>query len=120
MYEIMVEQEFSAAHQIKGYEGVCRNLHGHNWKVQVILKVDNLNKLNMVRDFDEIKEIINKIIKPLDHQYLNELPQFADKNPTSEIIAEYIYFQMKLIDVHLPVVEVRVWETSTTYASYKK
>ncbi|PIP40115.1 6-carboxytetrahydropterin synthase QueD [Candidatus Desantisbacteria bacterium CG_4_8_14_3_um_filter_40_12] len=119
MYEVLIEEEFSAAHHIQGYQGECQRLHGHNWRVQVIANSHALNKLGMVIDFREMEEATNKVIKPLDHQYLNELPEFSDKNPTSEIIAEHIYAQLKLLFPNIPVAKVLVWETPTKYGAYQ-
>ncbi|MEE9585050.1 MAG: 6-carboxytetrahydropterin synthase, partial [Candidatus Brocadiales bacterium] len=51
----MVEADFAAAHSLRGYQGECENLHGHNWKVQVVLSAKKLNGLGMVLDFKDVK-----------------------------------------------------------------
>ncbi|MFH1096739.1 MAG: 6-carboxytetrahydropterin synthase QueD [Candidatus Desantisbacteria bacterium] len=119
MYEVSIEEEISAAHYIHGYQGDCQRLHGHNWKVQVIANSNILNELGMVIDFREMEEAAHKVIKPLDHQYLNELPEFSDKNPTSEVIAEHIYAQLNRLFPNIPVIKVLVWETPTKYGAYQ-
>ena len=57
MYELMIEDHFAAAHQLRNYQGKCERLHGHNWKVQVSLAADKLNEIGIAMDFTEIKKI---------------------------------------------------------------
>ncbi|MEK7275649.1 MAG: 6-carboxytetrahydropterin synthase QueD [Candidatus Desantisbacteria bacterium] len=119
MYTVMVEREFSAAHHINKYPGECQRLHGHNWRIQLIACSNTLNNLGIVVDFRDMENALDRVIHPLDHQYLNNLPEFLDKNPTSEIIAEHIYSQLTLLFPEIPVTEVRVWETPTKYGAYR-
>ncbi len=121
MYELTVETHFSAAHRLKEYKGKCENLHGHNWKVQVYLKGDKLNKIGMLVDFREIKKRINKIIKKLDHTYLNELEEFAISNPTTENIAKYLFIKLsKENNNDFRMSKVTVWESEDSSVSYEK
>lgn len=120
MYELTVMDEFAAAHQLRNYGGDCERLHGHNWKVEVMVKADELDRLGMVIDFRELKEVMGKVISYLDHQVLNHLPEFKDENPTSENIARYIFkslaggFDRKRLKLH----KVVVWETDSSWAGY--
>lgn len=120
MYEISVRSCFSSAHQLKFYRGKCENLHGHNWEVEVVFSTSHLNSSGMVVDFKIAKEILNKVIAKLDHKFLNELPYFQNKNPTSENLAYYIYDEIKkqIKDQGVEVVKVIVWESPNTGASY--
>jgi 6-pyruvoyltetrahydropterin/6-carboxytetrahydropterin synthase len=119
MYSVMVEREFSAAHHINRYPGECQRLHGHNWRIQIIASSNTLNDLGIVVDFRDMGNALDEAIHQLDHQYLNELPEFLDKNPTAEIIAKHIYSQLILLFPDIPTTEVRVWETPTKYGAYK-
>ena len=47
MYEIKVISEFSASHHLRDYGGKCEKAHGHNWKVEVICKGENLNNIQI-------------------------------------------------------------------------
>jgi len=116
MYTIKISDEFCGAHNLRGYEGKCENLHGHNWKVEVELVKDKLDNIGMVLDFKEVKERLKKILVNLDHKYLNDIAYFKKNNPTSEIIAKYIYdlLKEKLIGIN----KVTIWETDTSSASY--
>ncbi len=120
MFELMVETNFSSAHQLRGYKGECENLHGHNWKVQVHVIAEKLNEIDMAIDFHEIKEFTNEVIAPLDHSFLNEIFPFTEKNPSSENIAKWIYdtLRKKLNNGSIHLSAVTVWESETTYATY--
>jgi 6-pyruvoyltetrahydropterin/6-carboxytetrahydropterin synthase len=117
MYELMVEGTFDAAHQLIGYDGPCENLHGHTWKAQAFIKGTKLNDLGMVRDFKEIKQILQPVLSKLDHSNLNEHAYFKKVNPTSENVAKYIFDQ---ISTNADVTKVTVFESASTSASYMK
>jgi len=122
MYKIKISSNFSAAHFLRGYQGKCENLHGHNWKVEVAVVSKVLGTSGMVMDFSELKKITSAILEELDHKHLNELPYFADNNPSSENIACYIFNKLKegLKGKDCKLEEVSVWETDTSCAFYKE
>jgi 6-pyruvoyltetrahydropterin/6-carboxytetrahydropterin synthase len=93
MYELIVEDEFSAAHMIKGYQGKCSRLHGHNYKVKVAVVGEKLNEIGMVVDFSKVKAKLEEVLDMFDHYDLNE--RLKEDNVTAEIIARYIYYEMK-------------------------
>jgi 6-pyruvoyltetrahydropterin/6-carboxytetrahydropterin synthase len=117
MYELMIEGTFDAAHQLIGYNGPCEKLHGHTWKVQVHIKSGKLNQMGMVKDFKELKLMLQFAISKLDHTNLNIIPYFKKVNPTSENVAKYIFDQ---ISKKADVVKVTVFESLTTSASYTR
>jgi 6-pyruvoyltetrahydropterin/6-carboxytetrahydropterin synthase len=120
MFELMVETTFSAAHQLKGYMGKCEHLHRHNWKVQVHVIAEMLNEIDIALDFNEIRKITNEVITPLDHNVLNEVFPFTEKNPSSENIAKWIYDSLikKIDNENVRVSAVTVWESETSSATY--
>ena len=120
MYELMVETNFSSAHQLRGYKGECEKLHGHNWKVQVHVIADKLNEIDMAIDFHELKDFVGEVIAPLDHGLLNDLFPFTEKNPSSENIAKWIFdsLKKKINDANLRLSAVTVWESEVTSATY--
>jgi len=120
MYELKVITQFAAAHQLRNYIGKCESLHGHNWKVEVILKGEKLNNTGLLIDFKEVKEATDRILEELDHSFLNELPQFKDQNPSSENIAAYIFENLssKLNNNQIKVSKVTAWESDSASASY--
>jgi len=120
MYKITVLSHFSGAHRLRYLHGKCEELHGHNWKVEVAVVSDRLNKEGVVIDFTVLKQKVEKVLKPLDHHYLNDLPYFSGKEPSSENIAKYIFDRLKadLKGYHAVLKEVTAWESETSCATY--
>lgn len=120
MFELMVDTTFAAAHQLRGYKGKCEQMHGHNWKVQVHVVAEKLNDIDIAIDFHDLKELLDEVITPLDHSFLNDIFPFTEKNPSSENIAKWIYDSLnkKLSDEHVQVSAVTVWESDTASATY--
>ena len=120
MYEITVLSHFSAAHRLRYLHGKCEELHGHNWKIEVSLSSDRLNKEGVVIDFHALKQKLEKILKPLDHTYLNDLPYFSGEEPSSENIAKHIFDKLKtdLKGHRANLKRVTAWESETACATY--
>lgn len=120
MYKLNVTSHFASAHKLVGYEGLCKNLHGHNWKVRVGIECKSTDSIGMTIDFGVVKIALNDIMEVLDHSYLNELEPFQKENPTSENIAKFIYLEMeKKIDVAgSKLAEVEVWESEKSSMVY--
>jgi 6-pyruvoyltetrahydropterin/6-carboxytetrahydropterin synthase len=118
MFELKAQMYFSAAHHLLNYEGACENQHGHNWLVEVYVTGKQLDKSNILIDYKVIKKELKSILDNLDHQDINELPEFKGISPSSEIIAKFIYDKMKK-KIKL-VSKVSVWETPTSCASYSE
>ena len=118
MYSIKVEANFSAAHNLRGYKGKCEELHGHNWKVELVVEKAELDKTGMVLDFKYLKHKLYVVLEKLDHKYLNNLAYFKKVNPTSENIAKYIYTGLKPKILNLK--SVTVWESDNCSATYQK
>ena len=123
MFEVAVEQSFASAHALRNYKGRCENVHGHNWKVQVVIEGEKLDATGMLVDFLDVKSFMGEILDRIDHQFLNEIPPFDVVNPSAENIAEYFYQQLsgKLADIPVPVRirEVKIWETEIQSATYR-
>ena len=93
----------------------CRRLHGHSFKVEIVLAGECDAKLGWLMDYAEIKAVFSPIWEKLDHHYLNEIRGL--ENPTSENVAAWIWQQLK---PNLPLlVEVVVAETCTAQAVYR-
>jgi 6-pyruvoyltetrahydropterin/6-carboxytetrahydropterin synthase len=120
MYELKVITDFAAAHRLRTFGGECEKLHGHNWRIEVVLSGDRLNEAGLLVDFKDVKTAANKILEDLDHAYLNELPQFKYENPSSENIAAYLFQRLssELNNGHLKVTRVTAWESDSACASY--
>jgi len=122
MYEVMIQEEFSAAHALRGYRGKCENLHGHNWKVEVYVRGAQLDEIGMLVDFKDLKEATRGVMTYLDHLNLNELKPFDNElNPSSEHLAGFIFHKVaeRINSDRVKVHKVRVWETPSTCATYE-
>jgi 6-pyruvoyltetrahydropterin/6-carboxytetrahydropterin synthase len=119
-YELTIQSDFSAAHNLREYEGKCERLHGHNWQVDLVLAGEGLNDEGMVLDFVEAKRILGEVLDRFDHAYLNEVPPFDRLNPSSENLARVI---AEAVAARLPagirVASVTTWESARCAATYK-
>ena len=120
IFELKVTGNFSSAHKIRDYKGKCEKLHGHNWKVELIVNSSKLNKSGLVEDFSKLKKILNEELKKLDHKYLNNIKPFDKINPTCENIAKYLFdtLNSQLSTLNSQLFKVTVWENETQCASY--
>ena len=120
MYEITVLSHFSGAHRLRYLHGRCEELHGHNWKIEVSVGSSRLGKEGVVIDFKILKEKVEKILRSLDHTYLNDLPYFSGTEPSSENISKYIFDRLKgeLKGHHATLKKVTAWESETSCATY--
>jgi 6-pyruvoyltetrahydropterin/6-carboxytetrahydropterin synthase len=121
-YEITVESNFSAAHRLRGYKGKCENIHGHNWRVQAAFtRAIELDKTGLVLDFVKAKKLLEKVLYQLDHKDINRVAVFKKANPSSELIAKFIYDRLKkALKAKAILTKVSVWETPTSCASYSE
>ncbi len=123
MFEISVDETFAAGHALRGYKGKCENVHGHNYRVRVTLAGPELNSVGLLYDFVHLKQVIQGVIRSLDHRFLNDFPPFDALNPSAENIARYIYDETAKKLREAPngagVTSITVWETDTTSATYR-
>jgi 6-pyruvoyltetrahydropterin/6-carboxytetrahydropterin synthase len=120
MHEITIFSHFSAAHRLRYLHGKCEQLHGHNWRVEATVASDRLNKEGVVIDFQILKQKVEKVLKVLDHTYLNDLPCFSGEEPSSENIAKYTFIKLKneLKAYRVTLKRVTAWESETACATY--
>ena len=122
MFRISKDFTFSAGHAIRGHEGGCENLHGHNYKVRIHLEAAKLDELGMVMDFADLKAMAAQILGPFDHRVINDIPPFDERNTTAELLAEYIYreIESRLSETaRVAVSRVEVWENDTSGAVFE-
>jgi 6-pyruvoyltetrahydropterin/6-carboxytetrahydropterin synthase len=123
MYQVNVEETFSAGHALRNYKGKCENVHGHNYRIRVTVEGPQLDSIGLLCDFTELKRVIREIIGRLDHQFINDLEPFKTVNPSAENMAKYFYDevtrQMKDLPQGARVTDIEVWETDTAGARYQ-
>ncbi len=132
MYRVSKSVSFCYGHRLLNYTGKCRHLHGHNARAVISLESGKLDERGMVKDFSELKRLVRGWLdNEIDHtlllcrddpllpllQHAGERVCVTDDNPTAEVIARMIYDYVA--GKGFPVVEVAVWETDTSHASYR-
>jgi 6-pyruvoyltetrahydropterin/6-carboxytetrahydropterin synthase len=122
MFHLSIITSFAAAHNLLHYQGDCENLHGHNWKVEVTVSTEGLDKSGLGIDFKILKKHTREIMNYLDHKYLNDLDAFKNISPSSEQIARFIFEQMEksLQEYKVIVQKITVWESDNAYAAYTR
>jgi 6-pyruvoyltetrahydropterin/6-carboxytetrahydropterin synthase len=120
IFEVKVISGFAAAHNLLNFRGKCENLHGHNWKVEVVLRGVRLEENGILVDFGEVKQAVREALEELDHKHLNELPYFRDNNPSSENIARFIFelLSEKFDGPDRKLYSVSAWESADACATY--
>jgi 6-pyruvoyltetrahydropterin/6-carboxytetrahydropterin synthase len=108
---------FEAAHRLPNVpEGhKCARLHGHSFQVRVTVEGPVGERTGWVMDFAELKAAFAPVYDRLDHRYLNEIPGL--ENPTSEILARWIWRELRSTLAGLVEIEVR--ETCTSGCIYR-
>jgi 6-pyruvoyltetrahydropterin/6-carboxytetrahydropterin synthase len=122
MFEVSVEKTFAAGHALRGYKGKCENVHGHNYRVEVMVEGTRLDDAGLLVDFVELKKLMDGVIERLDHQFINDIPPFTKLNPSAENLAKYFYDEISgalSSGVPVRVGHVKVWETDTSIATYR-
>lgn len=132
-YAVTKTIHFCYGHRLLHYDGPCRYLHGHNGRVEIELSAAKLDARGMVRDFTEIKQALQAWIDAkLDHKMIlnrkdpivpvlrrqGEPFFLMDVNPTAEAIAKLVFDQA--VKEGFPVSTVRLWETESSVASYRR
>jgi len=120
-FTVCKDFRFAAAHQIRGHRGGCENLHGHSYRVRVCVGASRLDELGMVIDFADLKQVMEEVVGPFDHRFLNEIPPFDEKNTTAELLAQHVFEQLgaRLNDDRVRVQRVEVWESDSACAVYE-
>src|SRR5712692_8709202 len=83
MFQVSVEESFSAGHALRGYKGKCENPHGHNYRVRVTLEGTSLDSVGLLFDFVHLKQVIHGVIQAVDHKFLNDVAPFDVINPSA-------------------------------------
>lgn len=119
MHELKIITEFSAAHSLRGL-GNPPKLHGHNFKVEVILKVQKLNQHGVGADLRDVEKAIQTTISRLDHTHLNERPPWTEINPSLENLAAYLHKELsrEINSETIQVGKINLWDSETYCAIY--
>jgi 6-pyruvoyltetrahydropterin/6-carboxytetrahydropterin synthase len=137
MYSLKTESSFDAAHFLSGYDGKCRNIHGHQWKVEIEIMSEKLESEGQLRgmcvDFSTLKAELKEEVDFFDHSLIVEEGTLKKKTvealleeafniktvkfrPTAENFAKYFYDRFKRRGYN--VKKATVYETPVNCASY--
>ena len=137
MYQLTTHASFDSAHFLSGYEGKCRNLHGHRWKLEVTVSSEELVREGQIRgmivDFGELKKDVKNLADEFDHCLIIEKGTLKEKTmevlteeefkiiqvdfrPTAENFARYFYERMQKAGYKVSL--VKVYETPNNMAGY--
>jgi 6-pyruvoyltetrahydropterin/6-carboxytetrahydropterin synthase len=119
-FEISTTRHFSAAHQLRLYDGSLEPLHGHNWRITVTVAADRLDAIGVVMDFHELERLVDDVVGPMHNAHLNGLPPFGagQLNPSAENVAYHVARSLALPGA-VRLVGVEVWETPENSARYR-
>ena len=125
MYLIKVKDDFCAAHFLKWQDGSQEELHGHNWKVEVAVKCEQLDDTGIGIDYVYVYKHLHELLnEELDHKNLNLLEDFSTSNPTSENVAKWIFDKMfpiiKKKNPNAEIKSVTVCETEQFCVEYSE
>ena len=119
MYEVRIEQDFDAAHYLRGYQGKCEALHGHRYRVVIKVKTAQLNAIGLAYDFTDLKRHLNDILARFDHTCINNVPPFDQINASVENVARTIYQELEpKLAAPVTISSVEVWESPQTSVTY--
>lgn len=110
---------FDSAHKLENYEGECKYLHGHTYKLEVTVRGTRDGR-GIVIDFKDLKRIVNEeVISTVDHRYLNEIFDF---NTTCENMIEWMFERLdsKLDSGSYWLQKLVLWETPTSFATLER
>ena len=133
------EEEFEAAHLLPGYNGGCKNLHGHSYRIKVTVEGPRNKGWGMVLDFKQLKKIIKKVVP--DHKFLAyvedeiamQIVSILYQNNMDYVLFDFdttaenmvVYFAAKIQDEldqlydDVKVVKIRLWETTNSEATWE-
>jgi len=141
-YSVQKSFNFPYGHRLSKHKGLCKNIHGHNAKLDIKITSDELNENDMVIDFSDLKKIIGNQVNAFDHgffvnssdektrkaiseiQETNKIFHLKDCDPTSEVLTKWIYemidFMFKEMGYNkLRIEYVRLWESDGSMAEYR-
>jgi 6-pyruvoyltetrahydropterin/6-carboxytetrahydropterin synthase len=131
MFRIQRNIDFCYGHRLPQDPGKCGHLHGHNVRAEIVLEAEELDARDMVADFSDVDRLMKSWIdEHIDHRMLlrqddplvavlqgaGEPVFLMESNPTAEAIARLLF--ATAVELELPVVEVRLWETPESLAVY--
>jgi len=119
MYEVYVAARFEAAHRLVGDFGPATRLHGHTYRMEVIVRGESLKEDGTLYDIGRLQPAVDELAASLHYRNLDEVPDLAGTNTTAEAVAHYCWERLAppLRGGELHSLVVRIWESPEVYAA---
>jgi len=119
VFEVYVAAKFEAAHRLVGDFGPATRMHGHTYRMEVIVRGQHLGDDGTLYDIGDLGLAVNDLAGSLDYRDLNEVSGLASVNTTAEAVADYCWERLapSLRDRGLDSLVVRIWESRDAYAA---
>jgi len=120
-FTVSAQAHYDAAHSLRNYQGKCAKLHGHRYVVEAAVRLQTLDESGIAFDFADLKGTLRDLADGLDHENLNELPQFQGVETSAENQARWFFEELK---ERLPgpaaegLLYARIWESPQQWAQY--
>ncbi|MHC1635173.1 MAG: 6-carboxytetrahydropterin synthase QueD [Candidatus Methanospirareceae archaeon] len=108
--KVGVSASFSAAHFLPRYRGRCENMHGHTYKVEVVVEGEKDKENEFVVDFAIIKGILKEVLAKLDHRLLNDIITYPTTENIALFLKEELEKRLKDSGLNISLHSVKVWE----------
>jgi len=121
VFTVSAQAHYDAAHFLRNYRGKCAKLHGHRYVVEAVVQLRELDESGIAFDFADLEATLRELAGALDHENLNELPQFEGVETSAENQARYFFDALR---ARLPepvasgLLYARIWESPTQWAQY--
>jgi 6-pyruvoyltetrahydropterin/6-carboxytetrahydropterin synthase len=119
MYEVGVVAQFEAAHRLVGDFGPATRMHGHTYRVEVVVRGEHLRDDGTLYDIGRLKDQVDALVRTMHFQDLADVPALAGVNTTAEAVADYCWTTLSgdLTGQGLAGLMVRVWESPQAWAA---
>jgi 6-pyruvoyltetrahydropterin/6-carboxytetrahydropterin synthase len=119
MYEIFVAARFEAAHRLVGDFGPASRMHGHTYRIEVIVRGQHLGDDGTLYDIGVLGQAVDGLAAYFNYRDLNEVPDLSGVNTTAEAVADYCWERLAppLRNEGLDSLAVRIWESPDVYAA---
>ena len=122
MYTLAVQRDFVAQHFLIGGDwGAENQWHSHHYRLEIQLQGATLDQHGYLVDIVHVEDLLHQIVDEYRDKTLNELPAFADLNPSIEHFCRIVctWFAAQLHAPNISAVTVRIWENEIAWASYR-
>lgn len=119
MYEVYVATQFEAAHRLHGDFGPATRLHGHTYRMEVLVRGERLDDDGTLLDIGQLRGDAEALAAELHYRDLDEVPGLSELNTTAESVAHFCWERLapSLRGRSLDTLVVRVWESPQVYAA---